>query len=286
MIDVASVILRAAGFIALFQAAGLAIFLALFQGGISESTVAALRRTGLAAAIAALVLVAAHFALEPARLGGELAAIGDPALRDMVLASSLANAFTWRASGLVLLVIGFALPTHSARFVALPGATLALFAFTQTGHTTTHSPPWLLGALLFVHITAAAFWFGSLLPLRRIAVQEPPSSAGRLVEAFSALAVKVVPLLALAGMALAILLLGNGRNLATPYGRLLLLKVVLFSVLMLLAALNRWRYGPALASGAPRAATAFGATVVAEIILISALLAATAVLTSFYSPDA
>jgi putative copper resistance protein D len=285
MIDVASVILRALGFIALFQAAGMAMFLALFQGGISDSTTAALRRSGLAASIAALVLVAAHFALEPARLGGELAAIADPVLRDIVLGSPLANAFAWRASGLVLLVIGFALPAHRAPLVALPGAALALFAFTQAGHTTTHSPQRLLGVLLFVHIAAVAFWFGSLLPLRCIAVRETSVSAGSIVEGFSRLAVKLVPLLAVAGIALAILLMGTWSNLATPYGRLILLKVVLFTVVMLLAALNRWRYGPALASGAPRAVTAFCAATGAEIILIGAVMVATAVLTASYSPE-
>ncbi|HWL61257.1 MAG TPA: CopD family protein [Steroidobacteraceae bacterium] len=284
MIDGVSVILRALGFIAIFQAAGMAVFLALFQRGLAAATIAALRRTGLATALAALILVAGHFVLEPARLGGELGAIADSGLRDIVLDSPLASAFAWRASGLILLVIGFSPPAHLERFVTLAGTTLVLFAFTQAGHTTTHSPQWLLGALLFIHIAAVAFWFGSLLPLRRIAVQEPSQTVGRIVEAFSRLAVKIVPLLATAGLALAILLLGNWSNLATPYGGLLLLKIGLFSILMLLAALNRWRYGPALKSGAPRAAAAFNATVVAEIILIGAALASTAVLTAFYSP--
>jgi putative copper resistance protein D len=284
MIDVASVILRALGFMALFQAAGMAMFLALFQGGISDSTTSALRRSGLAASIAALVLVAAHFALEPARLGGELAAIADPVLRDIVLGSPLANAFAWRASGLVLLVIGFALPAHRAPLVALPGAALALFAFTQAGHTTTHSPQWLLGTLLFAHIAAVAFWSGSLLPLRRIALHEPPVVAGRTVEAFSRLAVNVVPLLAAAGIALAVLLLGSWRSMASPYGGLILLKLGLFSVLMLLAALNRWRYGPALAIGEAHSVAAFRAVVLAELLLIAAVLAATAALTALFSP--
>lgn len=285
MIDGVSVILRALGFIAIFQAAGMAMFLALFQGGLAASTVAALRRTGLVAAVAALILLAFHFVLEPARLGGELAAIADAGLRDIVIDSPLAGAFAWRAGGLVLLATGYAWPVHIARAVPLAGAAVVLFAFTQMGHITTHSPGWLLGALLFIHIAAAAFWFGALLPLRRIAMQEPPPNAGRIVEAFSRLALKLVPLLAAAGIALAILLVGNWGNLATAYGRLILLKLGLFSILMLLAALNRWRLGPALASGAPRAAAAFSATVVAEFILISAVLTTTAVLTSFYSPD-
>ncbi|MDQ2639374.1 MAG: CopD family protein [Pseudomonadota bacterium] len=285
MIDGASVILRALGFIALFQATGSAIFLALFQGRLAVPTVAALRRTGLATAIAALLLVAGHFALEPARLGGDLTAIADAALRDIVLDSPLASAFAWRASGLILLLIGFTLPAHRARFVTLPGATLVLFAFTQIGHTTTHSPHWLLGGLLFIHIAAVAFWFGALLPLRRIAVQEPPASAGGIVEAFSRHAVKLVPPLAAAGIALAILLLGNWSNLATAYGRLILLKLGLFCILMLLAALNRRRYGPAVATGAVGMVKIFRAVVMAEFVLMAAVLTGTAALTALFSPD-
>ncbi len=285
MIDVVSVILRALGFIAIFQAAGMAIFLALFQGGIAASTTTALRRTGLAAAIAALILVAAHFALEPARLGGELAAIADAGLRDIVLDSPLAMAFAWREVGLILLVPGFILPAHFARLATLPGATLVLFAFTQVGHTTTHSPQWVLGTLLFVHIAAAAFWFGSLLPLRRIALEEPPAAAARSVAAFSRMAIRLVPLLAAAGVALAVLLLGSWSNLATPYGLLILLKLGLFAGLMLLAAVNRWHYGPALASGAAWIVARFRTVVMAEFVLVSAVLAATAALTALFSPE-
>jgi putative copper resistance protein D len=285
MIDGVSVILRALGFIAIFQAAGMAIFMATFQAMLTPATASGLRRTGLAAAVAALLLVAIHFTMEPARLGGDLAAIANAGLRDIVLHSSLAEAFAWRACGLLLLIIGFALPARSGQLISLLGALLLLIAFTRTGHATTHSPRFLLAALLLSHIATVAFWFGSLLPLRRVATREPPTAAARIVETFSRLALWLVPLLAVAGIALAILLLQDWSNLATPYGRLVLLKVVLFSVLMMLAALNRRRYGPALASGVPRAATAFSRVVLAEFILIAAVLGTTAALTTFHSPE-
>lgn len=285
MIDGVSVILRALGFIAIFQAAGMAIFLATFVDRLTPATASGLRRTGLAAAVATLILVAGHFVMEPARLGGELAAIADSGLRDIVLQSSLATAFAWRAGGLLLLVIGFAAPVRRAQLFSLAGATLVLISFTQMGHTTTHSPRLLLAALLLVHVAVVAFWLGSLLPLRRVALKEPPASAAHIVEAFSRLALWLVPLLAAAGMVLAILLLESWNSLATAYGRLILLKVAAFSILMGLAALNRWRYGPALASGERQRVAAFSAVVVAEFVLIAAVLVATAALTSLYSPE-
>jgi putative copper export protein len=166
------------------------------------------------------------------------------------------------------------------------GALFALIAFTRAGHATTHSPGLLLAVLLFIHVAAVAFWFGSLLPLRRVAAAELPAAAARIVEAFSRLALRVVPLLAAAGIALAALLLGSWDNLATNYGRLVVLKLGLFAILMLLAALNRWRYGPALATGEERIVTIFRRVVMAEFVLIAVVLAVTAALTALFSPGA
>jgi putative copper resistance protein D len=285
MIDTASIVLRAASFIALFQAAGIAIFLALFQAQLAQATMLSLRRTGLWSALAALVLVTGHFLFEPARMGGDLAAMKDPALRAFVLQSPLATAFVWRAGGLSVLIAGLAWASPAGRAIALLGALALLIAFAQVGHTANSSSRVLLASILLVHISIVAFWFGALPPLRRIALRESPQSAARVIETFSSIAIVLVPLLAVAGVALAVVLLGQWSNLRTPYGRIIVLKVMLFAGLMLLAALNRRRYVPALAAGTPRAARDFSRSVVAEYILIAAALASTAALTTLYSPD-
>jgi putative copper export protein len=70
-----------------------------------------------------------------------------------------------------------------------------------------------------------------------------------------------------------------------PYGELLIAKVVGFCLLMPLAALNRWRLGPALQHGDPAAGRRFRQVVVAEFALLAAILCITAVMTTFYSPE-
>jgi putative copper resistance protein D len=285
MIDTLSILLRALGFVAIFQAAGMAIFLFVFERWIGAAVARSLRRLGVAAGLVALAAVAGHFSLEPARMGGALSAIADPGLRQIVLDSPLAAAFACRIGGIVLLIAGLAWWSSPARALALLGALGALTAFTLTGHTASFSPRLLLAALLLVHIGIAAFWFGSLLPLRRIALQESPANAGRVIEAFSKVALILVPLLAAAGTALAVLFLGSWGNLASAYGRLILVKIALFGLLMVLAAMNRWRYGPRLARGARGAGRAFARTVLTEYILIAGVLATTAALTTLYSPD-
>lgn len=286
MIDALSIILRAFGFVAIFQAAGMAIFLFLFGKQLSPLVGRSLRRTCLAAALFALVLVAGQFALEPARLGGAYAGVFDPALRQIVLDSPAASAFTWRVAGLVVIIAAMARGTAPWRWIALLGASGLLFSFSQAGHTTSFTPRLLLAGLLLIHIAIAAFWFGSFIPLRRVALDEQPGSAGRVVEAFSRLALFLVPGLAAAGVALACLLLGSWKDLASPYGRLILVKIALFAGMLVLGAMNRLRFGPALAKGTDAARQSFIRAVLSEYVLGSAVLVVTAVLTSLYSPDA
>jgi copper resistance protein D len=58
-----------------------------------------------------------------------------------------------------------------------------------------------------------------------------------------------------------------------------------FAVLMLLAAYNRWRLIPALAAGHATALAPLRRSIASELVLISAVLTITAVLTLFFSPE-
>jgi putative copper resistance protein D len=71
-----------------------------------------------------------------------------------------------------------------------------------------------------------------------------------------------------------------------PYGESLLAKIAGFMVLMGLAAANKWRLGPALTRGAVQSGLRFRRSLVAEYVLIVAVLAVTAVMTSWFSPEA
>jgi len=97
-------------------------------------------------------------------------------------------------------------------------------------------------------------------------------------------AVRLVPLLASAGALIAALLLPDVAALRRPWGLLLLGKVLLFTSLMALAALNRLRLTPALAGGEARAATRLSRTIAVEYGLICITLAVTAVMTGDFSP--
>jgi putative copper resistance protein D len=282
-IDGASVALRALGFIALLQAAGTALFLALLGNRLVLAT-PAVERLGRASAWLALPLLVAWQLLEGARIAGDLAGVLDPAMQGIALLGSAGIANLLRAAALLLVAVALR-PGIAWRTAGLLGGTLLAASFLLTGHTTVGAHRLLLAPLLLLHVWVVAFWLGSLLPLLVVTMREPAVVTGLVVGAFSRLASWLVPCIALAGGLLAWTLLPGWAALRTPYGMLLVAKACGFCVLMALAALNRWRLGPAVSAGEPRAAGRFCAVLVAEFVILCGVLAATATMTGLYSPE-
>ncbi len=285
MPDVVSVILRALSFVLLFQAAGVAIFVAVFGRRLASSQVS-VRRLGQAAAIAAIVLVAAHYALEAARMAGEMSGMWDPTLQGMAWNSPAGTALICRLLGLLLIAVGLQEASVRWTILAVGGTVLATGAFALTGHTSVNAHRAALAPLLMLHLLVVAFWFGALGPLYVASLRETPARASDIIERFTAVATWLVPVVFLAGIVMAVLLLPNLQALSEPYGELLIAKVVGFAVLMGLAAANKWRLGAALVHGPAQSGRWFRRSVAAEYVLIAAVLAITAVMTSFFSPDA
>jgi putative copper export protein len=281
--DILSVAVRALAFVALLQAAGAVLFLAVFGGRLRRSR-AAIVLLARRAALIAVPAVATHLALEAARMSGTLAGVLDLALQRLAWHTSGAAAHAMQMLGLLLIALA-AGRARAGGIAAVVGATIAIGGFLLTGHTSTH--PWraVLAPLLALHLLIVAFWFGALLPLRGVLRRETPAAAVELLREFSLLAARLVPLIAVVGAALAWILAGGWPTPRQPYGALLLVKLAAFSVLMVLAAANRWRWTPLLAAAQPSAGAALTRSIVAEFALLCGVLAVTAALTTFYSPE-
>lgn len=284
MVDLASVALRALSFLLLLQAAGTPLFAAIF-GRTVPGSVGRIRRIGQVIALAAILAVAARYVLEAARMAGDLSGVLDRSLQTMVWQSSSGSALLLQLSGLVLIAVGLHSAATRGLIAAIIGGGLAISAFALTGHTATNAHrPWL-APLLVTHVLIVAFWLGALWSLFLVTLWETPAAAAHVIDRFSKVAVWVVPGILAAGLALACGLLANLAALGQPYGELLLAKLGLFSVLMVLAALNKLRLGPAISRDAPYAARAFRLSLAAEYLLIAMVLAVTAVMTTFFSPE-
>ena len=135
----------------------------------------------------------------------------------------------------------------TARLVAVLALGVGSLTFVVSGHAATAPLATLARVSVFAHTLCVAFWVGALPPLLIAARQRNPDF-GRLLRKFSAVAVPMVGLLILTGGTLAVLEVASPAGLvSTTYGRLLLVKLLAVSALLILAALNRWSLGRNLA---------------------------------------
>jgi putative copper resistance protein D len=279
--DLLSVIVRALAFIALFQAVGASLFLAVFAHRLDRSR-SQIHRLARVAAAAGIALLLSHLALDPARLAGAFDGLADRTLQELAWRSGSGASQMLQALGLLGIACGPGGSVGAKRLWAAGAGMIAVGAFVLTGHTSAHAWRGLLAPLLALHLLIGAFWFGSLGALLLVCDSEPRASAVLVLHRFSALAGVLVPLILCAGVAMGWILAGDFGVLRRPYGELLLGKLAGFVLLMALAAANRWRLVPAMAAGAPAAPLRWSIT--AEYGLLVAILAMTAVLTTFFSP--
>jgi copper resistance protein D len=143
----------------------------------------------------------------------------------------------------------------------------------------------------FLHLIAAGLWLGALVPLVlllaclcRFREDGWASAAARAGSRFSTLGILAVGILLVSGIINAALLLGGMHSLIdTAYGRLLLLKVVVFAAMVCLAGMNRQYLLPHLSSGsgadsASDAVRTFIGSALAEIALGLAIVCIVGVL--------
>ena len=104
--DDVSVILHALNFVALFQAAGAAFFVALFGSQLKQSGMW-ICRLGLVAALAGVILAAAHQSLDAARMADEYSGLLDGDMLQLAWLSGNGAAHLLQILGLLALAYVF-----------------------------------------------------------------------------------------------------------------------------------------------------------------------------------
>src|SRR6202042_63935 len=186
-----------------------------------------------------------------------------PSLLIAIVAMALAMISLFNVSGRTKRVLSAA---------AILGVVTSLAA---SGHASTAQPQWLTRPMVFLHGAGVAFWIGALAPLAAMA-RRPDASLLVILNRFSRVAVPVVAAIALTGLALAFVQLASVRALiATSYGLILSIKLVLVVALLGLAALNRFRLTPRLALN-PFDTRALVRSIVLECVVAAGILAVVA----------
>ncbi len=275
-----AILANAAGYCAALLAMGGPLFLAAFPHASNEVRSLA-RKVAVVAALTGLAVLALRFGIRAARISG----MGLPGAFDLMMLgfvwdSPLGAAAVLRCTG-HLLVVAMLVKGAVGFGAGLGGALMIAVSYAFVGHSL-GDPRWLLLCLLTLHLLAAAFWVGALIPLRQ-AVNQPDGAS--LLHRFGTIASFIVALLVVVGGIFAWLMTGSIASLlTTAYGWTLLAKLVMVSGLMGLAALNKWRLVPALASGTPFAAQHLRRTIAIEGFAVLLILIATATLTSITTP--
>jgi putative copper resistance protein D len=277
---ITAIIAKAVGYGAALLAMGGPLCVLVFRSSSNDVRQLA-RKVAVIAALIGLAVLALRFGIRAARISGMgLSGAVDPMMLGFVWDSPLGAAAIWRGAG-ELLVVALLIRGIVGLSAGLIGALLIAVSYTFVGHSL-GDPRWLLASLLTLHLLAAAFWIGALLPLRH-AVGQPEGA--RLLHRFGNVASLTVALLVVVGLIFAWLMTGSFSNLlSTAYGKTLLAKLGVVSGLMALAALNKWRFVPALASGTPTAVPHLRRSIQIEAIAVLLILMATATLTSITTP--
>ncbi|MET0658593.1 MAG: CopD family protein [Steroidobacteraceae bacterium] len=211
------------------------------------------------------------------RLGGQL----DDATISAVLTSSVGAATALQVAGALMLLFSVREPSVSPAGRA-GNAAIAVASFAFNGHAAVVG--FVDGLIAAAHVTAAAWWVGALFLLLHEGAHEPTQFAA-LVQRFAVLALRIVGGLVIAGLILLLVLVDFARDpWFTPYVATLAIKIALALMVLSLAAYNKLRLTASLVRGDARAAGALRNTITAELLLIGAVLVATAILTTYTSP--
>jgi copper transport protein len=166
---------------------------------------------------------------------------------------------------------------RAARGFALAGLLGVGLALLLSGHASTAEPQLATRSAVFVHGVCVAFWIGALLPLcatARNSIGRALPDAGAELARFSRAIPPAVGLLAASGLWLAFVQLGHIDALwTTGYGQVLGCKLAAVAVLLGLAAANRYRLVPRLASGDAGAARPLAASIAFECMVAIVILA-------------
>jgi putative copper resistance protein D len=271
---------RAIHFASLMAIFGAGAFLALLRSRLHiEVSAIAARILFATAATLALITAVAWLGLVAGQMSGDWHYALDPAaLTAVVTGTRFGQVFLWRVGGLAVLWIACILKTPSQNLLPALLAAALLGALGLTSHAAASSGEFgiVRAGNDAVHLLAGGFWLGGLLVLAMLMWRHREAPAALLgpLQLFSAWGTYAIAALVVTGVTNAASILPVAAvSVRSFYARVLLSKVAIASVMIALAAVNRWRLVPALRSGEPGAPHDLARSIGAEIALGATVIA-------------
>jgi putative copper resistance protein D len=281
-IDVPMVAVRAVHFAATAAAAGALVFRAVTDpvlraaGEVKPVIDARIRWLVWISVAVAFAAGVAWLLLQTSSMSGQAVTLGEVAT--VINETQFGFVSMIRLALAILLAVCLAFDhRQSARWLALGFALCLIAAVAWTGHAA--STPYGLGYLHLVadalHLLGAGAWIGGLMSLALLLhvlsgyrASAKPALQLDVVRRFSCLGITSVATLVISGIINAWILVGSFRALVvTDYGRILMLKIGVFLVMVTLAAINRLWLTPRLPAPDGKSLRALTRNSVAEIVL-------------------
>ncbi|AYG95760.1 copper resistance protein CopD [Brevundimonas naejangsanensis] len=300
MVDIWIVVLRGVQYAAGALLLGLPAFMLYSQRAVASLELRWPRQVLIWAAAALAVAAPAALLAQTAMMAGSLNEAVKPAsLAFMVTGMGLGKALMVRtlAAALALgatLLLRPGRPTWSV--LTLLGVIVsASFAWTGHGAATEGAGHAVHLISDVVHAVAASIWIGALAAFAVLIGRRPSSnpswdaSVARSLTGFAGVGTAAVGALVVTGLINSAFLVGPSKALelwTSPYGDLLMIKLVLFGLMVGLAAVHRFRLAPLMARDAGQALPHLKKSLTVEFAVALAILAVIAVMGTLPPPAA
>ena len=191
-------------------------------------------------------------------------------------------------SALILTVIAHALVCCTifsvnffSRIILIICTLCIVVSFAMVGHSSTNG--YLAQFLLLIHLLCISYWLGSFIPLRQLCRCSNYKVISDVAHKFGVYAVVYIGLLVLSGIFYSYILLGDIRNIfSTTYGIILLIKFITVNLLLLIGALNKFKYVPMIKTNPEMGVSKLYSSINFEIILTVIVLSLTSLLTTSF----
>jgi copper transport protein len=169
------------------------------------------------------------------------------------------------------------------KFSEILGVSLIVISLGASGHAA--SSGLTMNSVFVIHALMAGIWLGALWLLYRCVTINPVSMILVVLNQFSRRATIVVSILLLCALIMAWYQLGEFRQLIfSDYGYWLMIKLGLVSLILIIAAINRWKFTPTLESDSTSARQSLRRSILIEGLLMIVVVAVTSVLASTPPP--
>jgi putative copper resistance protein D len=249
--DPLTIVVRFGLYLVLGLLFGLPAFALMSLGG--EMRVLRLGRIVPVLALIAAALSLAQIVMLAASMSGrDLASVDKVTLDAVLAAGSLGVAWKTRMIALGLCLVAGLGRTRWQLLALTIASAIALGSLTWAGHGTMgdDAAGWLHLIADLLHLVAAGLWLGALAGMvMLVALPADLVLCARALTGFARTGTAIVATLLITGAINLWVLVGPagiGGLPGTPYGRLLIVKLMLFGAMLGLAAANRFRFAPAL----------------------------------------